>query len=158
MPAKVYAVNGARVYIGSVHLTAVDTVSEYAADTYVEIGGISTITPYGDTAAVIEYALLAEKRVRKAKGTVNAGTMTLTMADDPADTGQIALKAALANAKPYNFRIRYDDALTTSGVGTTHYFHGLVTSAPVVPGDANKVVERTSDIAIDSAIYAVAAS
>lgn len=160
MVARVVPVSGAKVYIGGVAATTVDTITEFAALTYVEIAGISDIGNFGDTREVIEYNVIGEERTRKAGGTRNAGDMTLRMAFDAADAGQEdivdAFEAAGDNA--YGFKVEWDDKLTGSGTNTIAYFRGKVTANEVQMGGANNIVERNVTVAIDSPLYFVAAT
>jgi opacity protein-like surface antigen len=158
MVARVYATNGTKVYIGPIAATTVDTVSEFAALSYVEIVGINQIGEFGDNANIINFEVIAESRTRKAKGTFNGGALNLTMALDDTDTGQQNLGLAFLNPNGYAIKVEFNDKLTTSGTNTIRYFRGKVTSYRIAAGGANDVVRRLGNIEVDSEIYTVAAT
>jgi hypothetical protein len=153
MVARVYSTAGSKVYVGPIYSASVDTVTEFAALSYTLISGTSTIGDFGDTKTVINFDVIDENRVRKTKGTSNGGALSLTMALDDTDTGQIALKTAFDAAAAYAIKVEFNDKLTTSGTNTLKMFYGKVTSYSVNMGGANDVVRRVVNIEVDSAIY-----
>lgn len=158
MVANVVATNGAKVYIGGLAATTVDTVTEFAALTWVQIQGVSQIGSFGDVANIITFDVIDESRTRKAKGTFDAGTMNLVMAADSGDAGQEDLIEALAEEGAYGFKVELNDALTGSGTNTIFYFRGKVASAAIEAGGANDIVRRNVTVAIDSPVLEVAAT
>lgn len=158
MVANVVSVNGAKLYIGGPAATTVDTPTEFAALTWVQIQGISELGEFGDVANIIEFDVIDESRTRKAKGTFNAGTMNLVMASDASDAGQEDLLEALVAEDSYAFKLELDDEVTGSGHGTIFYFRAKVASAAVAAGNANQIVRRNVALAIDSQIWEVAAT
>jgi hypothetical protein len=107
-----YAVNGARIYIGGVKdEQSTDFVAaDFSSATWVEIKKWTQMGKIGDTSALISQNIIAEKRDKKAKGTRNAGSMQNIFAVSPADAGQIALIAAETDVNNYAFKILFDDA------------------------------------------------
>lgn len=157
MTTLVFANNGSKIYIGTT--VAATTASAYAADTWTEIGGAVDIGAFGDTANEIKVDVISDSRTHKAKGTFDAGTMTLKCAYNSTDTGQDALIAAVADPKGYNFKIVGNDAITPStGTNSISYFKAKVMSKSTERGTANNIVMLNSSLSIDSAVLEVAAT
>ncbi|MDN5850308.1 MAG: hypothetical protein L0H63_11860 [Nitrococcus sp.] len=138
--------------------TVADVQAEYDADTYTAVGEIEDFGQFGDVINPVNFISLADSRVRKLKGSRDAGTMNLTVGFDPGDAGQDALIAAFADTGTanYNFKVELDDAVSTNG--TTFYFSGHVMSYPVTVGSADNVIKRAFAIAINTAIIEKAAA
>jgi hypothetical protein len=143
---------GAKIFIGPQTPTSTDTVSEFAALTYTEIGLVESLGEYGDESSAVNFASLSDGRQRKAKGIRDAGNLALTCAHDTTDAGQQALVAAEATPLKYAFKVVLPDELTVGGTGTTQYFRGLVMSKRLNVGSADNVIRQTFSIGIDSAI------
>lgn len=150
----------ATVSIGTT--AAIDETSEataiaaFQADTYSAVGEIEDIGEFGDSYNSVTFNALNDARVRKLKGSADAGNMTMTVALDSNDAGQAALLAALDDTvNDYNFKIVLNDAITTgSGSGGTElYFYGKVMAFPVSPGSAETVVRRTLTVGVNSTVY-----
>lgn len=157
MPAgDVYTATGVKVFIGPVTAASVNTASAFAALSYVEIGLAENLGEFGDEAAAVTFRALADRRVRKAKGGKDAGMMSVTVGDDPADTGQQALIAAEAADSNYAFKVLYPNRLNPTGTDGADYFRGLVMSKRRQVNNADNVVRRVFNVAINSAIYEIA--
>ena len=156
------AVAKALIYIGAAtYPTDQQTppaLATFTADTFTQIGNVTSIGDFGDTAEEIKVNTISDGRVWKLKGQRDAGDFSLECAFNDADPGQIAIMAAMQSDLNYNFKIVMNDALTPTGAGHTVYFQGLVTSAQTKMGAANAAVMLTSKIAINTAPLAVAAS
>lgn len=140
--------------------TVADAQAEYDADTFASVGEIEDAGQFGDVINPVSFISLADSRVRKLKGSRDAGTMNLTVGFDPGDAGQDALVAAFADTGTanYNFKVEFDDQITpTTGNGTTFYFSGHVMSLPVTVGSADNIIKRAFAIAINTAIIEKAA-
>lgn len=163
MPAaEIFAVAGARIYIGTALAPEIDDMTEtdfagQSAD-WVEIDGWATMGTVGDTATQIAQTLINRGRTMKAKGTRDAGTMENTFAIIPSDPGQIALRAAEKTRNNFAFRIVFDDKATTAGTGTTQYFVALVMSVQEAGGEANTARILNGTLDINSNIVQVAAT
>ena len=144
---------GAKIFIGPATSSATDTVAEFAALTgYTEIGLVESLGEFGDESASVNFSSLNDGRVRKAKGTRDAGNLTLTCARDTNDPGQDALIAAEATPLKYAFKVTYPDQITSGGSGSVEYFRALVMSKRGNVGSADNVIRRTFMLGIDSAI------
>lgn len=142
-----------KVFIGPVAASTVDTLGEFQALSYTEIGQILNIGEFGDAANAITAAYLDSGRVEKYKGLRDAGTLPLQFGYDPANTGQDALIAAEQQPDNYAFKVTLDDEGSGSPQHpTTFYFRGQVMSRRVGIGGADSVVTLSSDVAVNSAI------
>ncbi|QPI08273.1 hypothetical protein IM687_13820 [Stutzerimonas stutzeri] len=148
MPVNTAA--GARLSIGT--KTPATDATSYAADTYVEVGEIENLGEFGDQVSAATFTALADRRVRKFKGTYDAGDMTLTLGFDSGDDGQNALNAALkdAGSDDYNFKVELED-------GDVFYFGGKVMSRRIATGAAADIVKANVSIAINTAVIEVPA-
>lgn len=144
---------GAKIYIGPT--TAAATASAYGALSWVEIGQVESIGEFGDSASTITFTSLGDARVRKRKGVRDAGDLNVTVANDPLDTGQIAMIAAEATDFAYAFKILLADGADANDTDSIFYFHGLVSSARLNVGAANEIIKRAFAILIDTKIIEV---
>lgn len=150
---------GCRFSLGT--KVAADTKAEFVADTYVEVGEIEDLGEFGDTFANVNFTALADGRVRKYKGTADAGDLTLTLGLDNGDAGQAAVKTAHADRSKgdYNIKITLNDgnptATPTPIAPTTFYMRGKVMKNTVASGSADNVVRRNVTIGINSDILEI---
>jgi hypothetical protein len=149
---------GCRFSIGTKQPAA--TMTEYAADTYVEVGEIEDLGEFGDTFSSVNFTSLKDGRVRKYKGTADAGDMTLTVGLDNGDAGQKAVKTAHKDRTKgnYNIKVTLNDGDPTAQpavLPTTFYFSGKVMNNTVAPGAADNVVRRNITIGINSDILEI---
>lgn len=140
---------GSRIFIGPV--TTADDVTAYAALPWDEIGEVEDLGEFGDQSNSVTFTALANARVRKMKGTKDAGDLTLTVGFDAGDAGQLALIAAEADSSPddYGIKVQLNDSATTP---TVAYFRGKVMSYRLQPGNADNVVRASVSIGINSAV------
>lgn len=139
-----------KFYIGT-KAPAAD-LTEFQADTYTEVGSIEDLGEFGDAFNAVTFTSLGDGRVRKLKGTKDAGDMTLVVAFDAGDAGQTALVAAAndTSSDGYNCKVELNDMGTTNP--TTFYFRAQVMGARITVGAADNVIRRNVTIAIDSAV------
>jgi hypothetical protein len=145
---------GSKFSIGPANDVANDQAA-YELLSFTEVGEVESIGSFGDTYSEITFTALSNRRVRKFKGSKNAGTIELTLGFDGADTGQTAIKAALDADDDYACSVELNDGATTN---TFFYFRGKIMS--YVVGDANteNVSMATVSIGINSDIIEVAAT
>lgn len=146
---------GCRFWLGG--KTGADTQTQYEADTYVEVGEIEDLGEFGDTFSSVTFTSLKNGRVRKYKGTADAGDLTLTVGLDNGDAGQKAVKVAHKDRSKgdYNIKITLNDGDPTATPvvrATTFYMRGKVMNNTVAPGAADNVVRRNITIGINSDI------
>ncbi|MDN7144156.1 hypothetical protein KC131_26265 [Pseudomonas sp. JQ170] len=146
---------GCRIALGG--KTGADTETEYKADTYVDIGEVEDLGEFGDTFSSVTFTSLRDGRVRKYKGTADAGDLTVAVGLDNGDAGQVALKGAHKDRSKgdYNIKITLNDGDPDANPvinPTTFYFRGKVMNNTVAAGSADNVVRRNVTIGINSDI------
>ncbi|TYO83659.1 hypothetical protein DQ397_000743 [Pseudomonas sp. CK-NBRI-02] len=151
---------GCRLSIGS--KTPATTKTEYEADTYVDVGEIEDLGEFGDTFNPVNFTALSDGRVRKYKGTADAGNMTLTVGLDNGDAGQKAVGVAHKDRTKGNYNIKVtlndgDPGATPAILPTTFYFGVKVMNNTVAPGTADNVVRRNVTLAINTDILEIEA-
>lgn len=140
--AQVYPVAGSKLYIGS-RVTGKGTVTaaDFNGTTWTEVGGWANAGSIGDTQEVGEQSLINEKRVRKFKTILNAGTMENQFVPMATDPGQILFKQAIEDCQPWSFKIEWggdcapesDVAISVGTPGVVSWNgHGLQAGQPVV--------------------------
>ena len=145
---------GTRIYIGPT--SSATTVSQFAALSYTEINDVESIGEFGDQSNIVTASTLKDGRVRKAKGTKDAGDLQVTLLVNNVDTGQNAVRTAYnEQTLNYAFKIVEPDKITGSGSGTVSYFLGKVTSVRKTMAGVDEYVRSNANIAIDSAVLQV---
>lgn len=144
----------------AVDLTGTDTaiITAFAALTWTPVGEAEDLGIFGDVASAITFTALANRRVRKMKGTYDAGTLTAKCGSDPADPGQLAMIAAFATDFDYGFKVTLNDKITLAGTPTTLYFGGKVMGKARDIGAVVNVVRQTFPIDINTKIYEAVAT
>lgn len=145
---------GTKIYIGPVNNTAADETA-YAALSYVEVLEVESLGEFGDSAQAVTFTSLGDARVRKLKGSYDAGDIALTVANSPNDAGQIALVAASRTAFSYAIKVVAADAADGNDTDSTFYFRGKVMTRRLNVGGANDVTKRSFTIGIDSEIVEI---
>lgn len=145
-----------RVFIGTTGQA--NDLTDYEADSYIEVGEVEDLGEFGDTAEEVTFTALKDRRTRKFKGSFNAGTITIVCGSDPSDAGQDALRDAFDSDFDYNFKIMLNDAITVGGQPTILYFSGKVMSKGRNVGQVNNVVRQTFAVGINTAILETAAT
>jgi len=151
---------GCRLALGT--KTPATDVADYEDDVYTEIGEIEELGDFGDTFSSVNFTSLADGRVRKYKGTADAGDMTLTIGLDNGDAGQQKLKVAHADRTKGNYNVRVtlndgDPTATPVVLPTTFYFGVKVMNNAVAAGSADNVVRRNVTLGINTDILEIAA-
>jgi hypothetical protein len=153
---------GSRTFIGTTapinEASASSAITSFEADTYNEVGEVEDLGEFGDEATEVTFTALGNRRVRKFKGSLNAGNATMTCGDDPEDVGQQELLQAFDSQLDFNFKVTLNDALTISGEPTVQYFRGKIMSKRRNIGTVDNIVRRTFTVGINSPIYEVAAT
>lgn len=158
--ADLYAVAGAKIFIGGAAMTPSDTdltVSNFASVTWTKISDWLQCGSFGDTAALISSDVIDRGRTVKQKGVKNAGQMANQFAVNSSDAGQAAVIAAANGKLNWPFKVEWDDAPAGDApTPTINYFVGLVMSAEQAGGGANTVRQLNATIEINSNIVTVA--
>jgi hypothetical protein len=155
--ADLYAVAGAKFYIGSAAMPApsddVDA-TDFAAVPWVEVADWQTMGAIGDAASEIATDLISRGRTVVQKGTYRSPAMQNMFAVNSDDAGQIAIIAAANERDNYPFKIEFDDA-PQGGTPTEKYFIGLVMSAQEQGGGANTARMLAATVAPNTNIVTV---
>jgi hypothetical protein len=151
---------GCRLGLGT--KTGADTEVAYKADVYADVGEIENLGEFGDTFSSVNFTSLRDGRVRKYKGTADAGNLTMTVGLDNGDVGQAAIKVAHKDRAKgdYNVKVTLNDGDPTAQpaiLPTTFYFRAKVMNNTVAPGAADNVVRRNVTLGINSDIIEIAA-
>lgn len=151
---------GCRLSIGG--KTGASTLTEYEADTYVDVGEIEDLGEFGDTFNPVNFTSLANGRVRKYKGTADAGNMTVTVGLDNGDAGQKSVAVAHKDRSKGNYNIKVtlndgDPGATPAILPTTFYYGVKVMNNTVAPGAADNVVRRNITLGINTDIIEIPA-
>ena len=157
--AGIFAVSGATVEIGQTldSKTTDFVLGDFAAQSWVNIGWLESIGPFGDEASEITFDSIDAGRTQKLKGTRNAGNMELICGIDYTDDGQATLRGAETEIFDYAFKVTFDDA-PTDGTASERYFIAKVMSAREVLEGANNVARLSAVLGINSNIVQVSAS
>lgn len=114
----------------------------FEALSYTTIGEITSMD--GDIGRVynlVTHNPLATRATVKKKGSYNSGSMTIPLAIDRDDAGQILAKTALNSDANYSFVIEEQD-------GSFLYFQGIVMAFPVNYGGVDAITAGTITIEI----------
>ena len=155
MPGNIFTATGARLYVAPSAAAEPANAAAYAALTYTEVTMIESIGEYGDESSSIDFAVLGDGRVRKAKGARNAGALAVTVAHIADDPGQLAIESAEATYLNYPIKVELPNKLTTSGTNEINYLYGLVMSKRLNVGGNDNVVRKTYNIGVNSKITTV---
>jgi hypothetical protein len=113
-----------------------------------QIGEVTNIGNFGTKYNVQSHLPIASTRAQKIKGSYDTGDLPLTIGRDITDAGQVILRAALASANNYSFRLSYPD-------GSKVYVAGKVTSLETVTGGTDTITALEVTVALDSNIIEV---
>jgi len=137
-----YPISGSKLFIGSrVAAKGVVQASDFASQVWTEIDGWANAGAVGDTQNVGEQDVISQRRTRKFKTTLNAGTMENQFVPMALDPGQIKFKEAIEDCQPYAFKIEWGaDCSPESTVSISNAEpavvswagHGLLVGQPVV--------------------------
>jgi len=162
MALNTYTAAGTDVAIGTtldIDLTLADSaiITAFAADTYTEVSLVEDVGEFGDEATAVTFTALKDGRVRKSKGSRDAGTVALVCARSPSDPGQDILRTAEKSPLDYNLRITLNDQLTEAGDPSVYYMRVKVMSQRTAVGSVDNVIRTTFNLGINSAIYEIEA-
>jgi len=140
MSAKASATSTLKISAG---VPATFDSAGYAALSYTTVGEITNIGDFGREWNINSHTPVALKGAQKIKTGFDPGEMTLELALDTDDAGQVLMKAAENSTAFYAFLIT-----TTVGPLDKYYFQGLVKSWKVKIGDKNATTSASASIAI----------
>ena len=114
----------------------------YASLTFTDIGEVIDIGEIAKAFATVNHQSVGRAYPQKLKDTYDIGNVTLTLGRVSANTGQVALQAALASSASYAFEV----ALSSGG---TANFTGKVLKAGLGGIASGAISTTTIEIAID---------
>ena len=115
------------------------------------IGEVTDVGEMGKTYNLVTHNPLASRQTKKFKGSYNNGSVSIQIAIDAADAGQVAALAALASDDSYAFGITKQD-------GAIDYFTAKVMSFTNSVGSVDSIESGTIQIEIDNDILKKAAA
>lgn len=114
----------------------------FEALTFTTIGEVTSVD--GDVGRVynlVTHNPLATRGTKKYKGSYNSGNMTVPLAIDRSDAGQVIAQAALLSDNDYSLALTLQD-------GRVIYFQGKVMSFPINAGGVDAITAGTITIEI----------
>jgi hypothetical protein len=140
-----------KVYIGNPN-PDISELAEFEAETWTEIKEVEDLGEWGAEAKELTFTSLADGHVRRRKGSIDSGVISLIVARDPNDDGQRKARAAVEELRPYSFKVELADKSSPGGQDTTFYFRAVVLSAQNKLGNADEITKTTLKLGIDGAI------
>jgi hypothetical protein len=141
---------GSKIYIGGVS-TGSENLAAYLAKTWVEIGEVESISPFGMTYNEITFTSLSDRLVRKFKGSKNPGTITITAGHDIDNAGQDAIRVAVGSDSDYCFRIALNDYDGGSPLQDTNiFFNGKAMSDTTEVNNVDSITMTTFSVGINT--------
>lgn len=134
----------------SASLPGAETATGYGAITYTAIGEVTDIPEFGKTYNLVTHNPLATRKTHKLKGSYNTGSVSLALARDPDDAGQVIAQSALDDDDNYSFELEFSD-------GSIQYFQAKVMSYTTGLGTVDSIVASTIVLEIDTDVVEVAA-
>ncbi len=130
---------GSKLYVCATAQPDELDAAEYAALTWVLVGGVGSVGETGSNTNILNYETWDDEVVQKAKGLTDAGSPDIEVARDPDDAGQDILRTAAATNLIYALKIEGNDK-PNNNVGskpTIRYNRGLITG-PREPNGRNE--------------------
>ncbi len=145
------ATAGSKLYIGT--SAQADDLSDFEADTYVEIKQIEDLGEVGMETAAIQFRPVAGLG-QHLKGSSIGKVVNLVIGRNPADAGQQALRDASRSHLDFNFKLQLANAPGAAPTKpSTFYWRGLVFPATTALGNGESgVIKDTHPIGIQSDI------
>ena len=140
----------------SVSANAPATYNEagFEALTWSLCGELAELPAFGAEAALATHTPLKTGIVAKRRGSLNYGSVALTMAVSDADTGQTVLQDAAEAAAGTDAQVSVKVVLVN---GETQYFTAQVMSYKVNVGNADAITMAEVTLEIDNSVVKVAA-
>lgn len=129
----------------SATLPATYTATDFASLTWVPIAEVSNLGVFGGKSTIIKHIPIDTATVVKRAGSVDYGTISMTLAKHTG-ADYTALQTAFNARTPVAFKVTYPGSMGKN------YFSGIVTSLQVNVGTADKILEQTIDIELDNSI------
>ena len=118
----------------------------FLAKSYQAIGEVTQIGDFGKKFNVIKHMPIGTRYTKKVKGSYDNGSLSIDMAADTADAGQIILATAASVDTSYAFKVVEQD-------GTTTYFTAQTISFVKKISGVDSVVAMNAALEIDSNLF-----
>lgn len=112
------------------------------------VGEITDLGEFGREFALITHNPIGTRATQKFKGSFNEGTMSLTLAMNTADAGQVLMRAASLSDAAHSFEVRLQN-------GARYYFLAQVMSWKIGVGSVDQLVSATVQLEITSSAAGV---
>lgn len=122
----------------------------FGAVTFSQIGEVTDAGEYGKVYNLVTHNPLADRQTKKYKGSYNNGSITLQLAIDESDVGQIAAVAALDSDDSYSIEV-------TKQNGAIDYFTAQVMSFTTSVGSVDSIESGSIQLELDNDVIKVAA-
>ena len=123
----------------------------FNAVTVQAIGEVTDAGEYGKVFALVTHNPLSSRKTEKYKGSFNNGSITLALALDEADAGQVAARSALETDDSFTIKVTKQD-------GSIDFFTAQVMSFTTSIGSVDSIESGSIMLEIDSNIVPVAAT
>jgi hypothetical protein len=114
----------------------------FAALTFTTIGEVIDLGSFGKVFNLVTYNPLGDRKTRKFKGSYNNGSISITLAQDDADAGQILAIAAADSDDNYSFEVTLQN-------GDIRYFVAKTMSYTTDVGTVDDITGATLQIELD---------
>lgn len=108
----------------------------YGAATFTLIGEVTDLGEFGREYALVTHNPIANRGTVKRKGSFNEGTMTMSLALDTDNAGQILAKTASTDDDDYYFKVTLQN-------GDVYYFAAQVMSFKIGVGSVDQMTGAT---------------
>lgn len=111
----------------------------FAALTYTPIGEVTDLGEFGREYALVTHNPLATRSTVKKKGSYNSGSITVAMALDTDDAGQVIMRTASTSDADFAFRVTLQN-------GDVYYFRGQVMSFRIGVGSVDAITTASATV------------
>lgn len=122
----------------------------YGGVSYDVIGEVTDAGEYGKIYALVTHNPLGDRKTQKFKGSYNNGSITLQLAQDETDAGQVSANVALDSDDSFSIRVIKQN-------GAIDYFTAKVMSFTDAIGSVDSIEGGSIQLEIDNDIVKVAA-
>lgn len=118
-------------------------LADFLDDDYVIIGELNNMGELGSVANIVQFPLVSDDFVQKAKGGRNAGDPAIIVGRKSDDPGQIRVRAGEATNFYHNFWLSINDAANENYSKTAVYFRAIIAGIPMQFGGQEDFVTET---------------
>lgn len=142
MASNVYTSAGTSIAVSASN-PATNNQAGYEALSFSTIGEVTDLGEFGRVYNLVTHNPLATRATVKRKGSYNDGTVSMSLAVDDADAGQVILTTAVDDDNDYSFKV-------TDQNGKSYYFQAQVMSFPIAFGSVDQITSRNVTLEINS--------